>query len=338
MKTCELCLYETKDNSNYIKHLKSKKHLRKVNDSTKLEKSTSRNSPKLPKTPQNSSKLPKTTQIYNDFDDFTENSYLQSKNNSNILREYKCISCGNVFTRISNMTRHYKICSIKNNETLMLKLKLEQYEKDVNYHIKEAEYYKQLLREAGGLVKKSVSALTFAVDNYDNAPAIRTISVQEIDTFDSTDNANNDKKVVEDILSSYKHKTLGAYLGNFIIKIYKKDDPKNQSIWNTDDNRLTYLIKELMNNESSNWIVDKKGIKTKTYLIEPLLSHIKDLLVAYQSNNTPRIGMSNIETEFILENSKKIVELTNDIDDGIIGKDILKHISSHLRFSNKLIE
>ena len=42
--------------------------------------------------------------------------------------------------------------------------------------------------------------------------------------------------------------------------------------------------------------------------------------------------------EFILENSGRIIHLINDIDDGLIGKDVLKHISSHLRFSTKAIE
>lgn len=165
------------------------------------------------------------------------------------------------------------------------------------------------------------------------APAIKEISMQEISTFE-----DSEKKIVEDILSAYKHKTLGKYLGNFILKIYKKEDPKNQSIWNTDDNRLTYLIKELLSNKSSNWIVDKKGIKTTSYLIDPLLVYIKSLLVSYQTNySTPEIGQQAIELELLLENSKKIIELTNDIDDGIIARDILKHISSHLKFNEKYI-
>ena len=333
---CKLCDFITKNKRNYIQHNSTSKHMKKVihdaeKNMTQLDYgANSRNSPKLPETPKN----------------------LPCKSDT---PGYKCDSCGNIFARISNLTRHYKICTNKNEEVLLLKQKLEQYEKDarmkfeqydkdtkrykkdVNYHMKETEYYKQLLREAGGLVKKSVNALTFAVDNYDSAPAIKTISMYEIDTFEG-DN-NTDKKIVEDILSAYKHKTLDKYLGNFIIKVYKKDDPKNQSIWNTDDSRLTYLIKELMNNESSNWIIDKKGIKTKTYLIEPLLAHIRNLLISYQTNSEIlELDMGPVEIEFILENSKKIMDLMNDIDDGVIGKEVLKYISGHLRFSNKLIE
>ena len=120
---------------------------------------------------------------------------------------------------------------------------------------------------------------------------------------------------------------------------YKKSDPKDQSIWNTDDNRLTYIIKELMHNNSSNWIVDKKGLKTKEYLINPLLTHIKELLISYQSNLViPNLGHNSVELEFMLENSKIIIELMNSIDDGGVSRDILRHISTHLKFNTKSIE
>lgn len=323
---CKICDFISKNKRNYIQHNNTNKHNKKVLQYMDTNISTNDNS-------QNSSKLPETP---------TESAH------KNSMDTYKCKSCGNIFTRISNLTRHYKICTDKNEEIETLKLKVEQYEKDrkqykkdVTFHVKETnhykeevEYYKQLLREAGGLVKKSVNALTYAVDNYDNAPPIKSITINEIDTFDK-----NTDKIVNDILSAYKHKTIGKYLGDIIIKVYKKDDPKTQSIWNTDDSRLTYLIKELLGNKSSNWVIDKKGIKTTEYLIEPLLSHIRSLLVSHQmSSQIPEINVGSVEIEFILENGKKLVNLINDIDDGVIEKEVLKHISGHLRFSNKLIE
>ena len=149
----------------------------------------------------------------------------------------------------------------------LLEIQSKQFEKD-------AEYYKQMLMEAGGLVKKSVGSLTYIVDNYENAPALQAINMDEIKTL-----KDNEKKFIEDVLSAFKHKTIGKYLGSLIIKIYKKDDPESQSIWNTDDSRLTYLIKELLGNKSSNWVIDKKGVKTTEYLIDPLLVNIKKYLL-----------------------------------------------------------
>ena len=339
---CDKCNYITKRQDNYNRHIKSNKHLKNVTRLTNNESINKNNLLLRPKTPQNAPKRPKTSKMRPKiFEEPLELGQLNCVNQ--VKQKIVCEYCDMEFCRTSNLMKHKKICTnlkTKNmeesykSEIEILNTKVDKYKSESYHYKEEINYYKQMLREAGGLVKKSVSSLTYAMDNYNNAPAIKTITIQEIDSFD-----NSEKKIVEDILSSYKHKTLGKYLGDFILKLYKKDDPKDQSIWNTDDNRLTYLIKELLNNESSNWIVDKKGIKTQTYLIEPLLAHIKSLLVSYQTNfNIPDIGKNSIELEMMLENSKKIIELTNDIDDGFVSKDILKHISSYLKFNGKIIE
>jgi len=253
------------------------------------------------------------------------------------------------------LSKHINTCKSKQREDNELKNKIKElnaqlelfktenkhyidtvdhYKAENQHQLEETNYYKQLLREAGGLVKKSVSSLTYVVDNYDNAPALQIISVDEFKKIEESE-----KKIVEEILSAYKHKTLDKYLGTYIVKIYKKDDPQAQSIWNTDDSRLTYLIRELLNNKTSNWIIDKKGIKTKEYLIVPLLDCIKKLLISYQQNLVmPGLKHNAVEVEFILENNKKISELVNDIDDDVITKDVLKYISTHLRFNGKLID
>ena len=213
----------------------------------------------------------------------------------------------------------------RKDELSMLKLELEQSKQENKYH-------KQLLNEVGGLVKKSVSALTYVVTNYNNAPSIQMININEIKDLE-----DNNKKLVEDVISHYKHKTLDKYLGGPIINLYKKENPGDQSIWSTDINRLTYLIKELMVNNSSNWIIDKKGIKTKEYLIDPLLEHIKNLIIFYQKHNMT-LSTNSVEIEFTLELNKRILKLVDDIDDDVIGNNLLKYISTYLYFNEKLIK
>ena len=125
IKQCKLCNYSTNDNSNYIKHLKSNKHLNKKNKII----------------------LPANT---------NSNIITSSQNslNENTIMQYKCFSCGNVFTRINNLTRHHKICTKYQNEMFMLKLKLQQYEKEIKQykkeiakHVKENECNRQLLQK-----------------------------------------------------------------------------------------------------------------------------------------------------------------------------------------------
>ena len=344
---CNICNYITVNKSDYVKHNQTKKHHKKVTiiDKNHIKKSDtyshifaeSRCIPVHPSAPQCTEKS-------------QNNKFSKSatNNSSVVISDIICEYCNMQFTRTSSMSRHKKICTHKNytEQTYELKFKemqskIDLLEKDVvhkdeetNHYKEEMNYYKKMLMEAGGLVKKSVSALTYSVNNYADAPALQTITMKDIGDFKGTAN-----KIVEDVLSAYKHKTLGVYLGDVILHICKKDDPATQSIWNTDDSRLTYLIKELFNNKSSNWIVDKKGIKTKTYLINPLLSHVKELITSYQYNLViPELNLNSVELEFILDNNKKIIQLINDIDDGVVSKDILRHISSHLKFNSKVIE
>ena len=216
---CTLCNYSTKRQGNYERHINSNKHTKKeamlVKNKSNLININLSHNQVTTTSPPNTATSPK--------------------------KEIFCEYCCTVFTRISSLSRHKKVCAIENQkkktleeENKLLNIKLLQYEKDVlrkdeeaSHYKDEMNYYKQMLMDAGGLVKKSVSALTYSVKNYSDAPPIKTISVQEIDTFE-----NSEKKIIEDILSAYKHKTLGKYLGDFILKLYKKDDPKTQSIWN----------------------------------------------------------------------------------------------------------
>lgn len=327
---CKVCSYVTDNKNKYQRHNTTKKHMEKV-------------------------KTDHDNNNYNisNFLKFTTDSHTTHKRlaNDSINHNYSdnkllCDYCKRPFARYNNLVRHTKSCVTKKKyqedntlkgEIKELNMKLQQYEKDAQHHTaenkhykEEVDYYKNMLMEAGELVKKSVSALTYSIQNYNDAPSIKAINIDLIETFDG-----DDKKITEDILSAYKHKTLNKYLGEMILKLYKKEDPKHQSIWNTDNTRLTYLIKELLNNKSSNWVVDRKGIKTIEYLIDPVLEHIKKLLTFYQYNYTvPEKGQNITEMEMVLENSKKILELINDIDDGIVAKDALKFISSHLKFND----
>lgn len=316
---CKVCSYVTDNKNKYQRHNTTKKHIGKVmvkNDNNNIDNCNTLTAPICTLTAPKYSK-----------------------------KQFICKYCLVEFTRSNSLLRHVNVCVGKHEKENTLKgeikelnMKLQQYEKDAQHHTaenkhykEEVDYYKNMLMEAGGLVKKSVSALTYSIQNYNDAPSIKAINIDLIETFDG-----DDKKITEDILSAYKHKTLNKYLGEMILKLYKKEDPKHQSIWNTDNTRLTYLIKELLNNKSSNWVVDRKGIKTIEYLIDPVLEHIKKLLTFYQYNYTiPEKGQNITEMEMVLENSKKILELINDIDDGIVAKDALKFISSHLKFNDK---
>ena len=312
---CKHCNFETHNKNNYKKHLDTKKHNEKVLKVNELDNDPSvksRNSSTLAAAPKTGSE----------------------KDNQYDVNEYKCISCGNKFNRMSNLTRHHKICVVKstNESKLHETIKFLEIEKD--HYKTEMTHYKNLLIETGKLVKTSVNALTYVVDNYDEAPPIKQIKFNDINT----------KKIskvefIETLLSAYKHKTINKYLGDSIIAIYKKETPGDQSIWNTDTYRMTYLLKELLENKTSNWIVDKKGHKTIEYIIDPILKHVRKLLLQYNTYaSKKKMKPGSVDFEIALENSKAIVKLANEIDDGVTGKAVLKYISPKMSLGKNKIK
>ncbi len=137
-------------------------------------------------------------------------------------------------------------------------------------------------------------------------------------------------------LLKHNHKKLNKFIGNYIITAYKKENPEKQSLWNTDSSRLTFVIKELITNKSSKWKVDKKGVKTKKYLINPTLEYIKKML---ENENISLIKKmedtyrNNLEE--IIEKVRIIADINKNIKDGILSNEILKFISPHFYFDDK---
>lgn len=97
----------------------------------------------------------------------------------------------------------------------------------------------------------------------------------------------------KDLIFYYKKNKLDKYLGDFIVKHYKKDNPELQAMWNSDTERLNYFIRELYNiknnqielkdtNENQKidiqWIVDRKGLKMTRGYSEHKCSHLQNIL------------------------------------------------------------
>ena len=74
------------------------------------------------------------------------------------------------------------------------------------------------------------------------------------------------------------------YIGDIIIKNYKKVNSAKQSVWNSDTDRLTYVIRTLLKNNKFQWQLDKKGIDTANHMINPILQYIKTKLEQFKKD------------------------------------------------------
>ena len=177
----------------------------------------------------------------------------------------------------------------------------------------------------------------FKRPNFVDKDTIWSSDFDESDNFDDVDGIkeiDNKEKFIDILISSYDKQCIDKYLGDIIIKTYKKDDPSQQSIWNSDTSRLTYVIRELLNNNKLDWTVDKKGIKTTKYIINPLLDHIEDLLRSYLSEKAVMDETTDMnEYEKSLIKMHSVANIIQSIDTNELSTNMLKYIAPHFYLS-----
>ena len=250
---CESCNYETHAKNCFQKHLESKKHDDKVNHATKT--SHSHHKPITRVLNKNEHKCC-----------FCGNNYLS---NANLARHKK--NCGekneminvhnqeiiNYENKLNNIIKD----NIKlNDEITNLKKLLEKEEKHSASEIetlkKDNAYLKSIINNAGNIIKSSVSTISYVSQNYNDAPILEPIKDYSKVTYDidseNYEETNHERKTKTDkeirkdknrfidiIIHKHDKNVLDRYLGDIIIKCYKKKDPKKQSLWSSDTSRLT---------------------------------------------------------------------------------------------------
>jgi len=320
---CEICNYTTQYNSNLYAHNKSLKHkiaIKHLNNTFNIvEKS------------------------------------VDDKNNSESY--FSCTYCFKEFRHDSSLYRHKKKC--KDSATITdLKNKLLMMEKDCENALlsQELQMMKKLEKEksemlqtvmtnANVLLNKahdnnkltteamqnvSISAIKFANEKYRDAPVLRQIENFNINDFNA-ETAEDKKLLTETLIYNIKLKSLDKLLGEHILKLYKKEDPKDQSIHATDTARLNYIVKELIktaNDGESVWEVDKAGIKICTKIIKPLIDKCTSLLMDYQKELLDKIANGDFNKNG-REDVFTIIKLLMDIDKGSLESDINKYIAPH---------
>lgn len=323
------------------------------------------------------------------------NTHLKSKKHQKLTSNlFKCESCEKKFHTKYNYDRHFQ--KIHNthveddNITDNKKTSLVKYEKDLDllkmvYELKHEtellkkdlvikDYEKEMYRREKEIHEKdkvfaqdiaktvvkttdtAVNGLTYAKKHYTKAPELKKLDKYELGSND---------ELVESLLFYSRKGTLPAYIGDFIIKFYKKDDPNNQSLWSTDLARLTFIVRQILK-DKADWKYDKKGIKVCNIIISPLLDNIKSILKQYNDdinekitnkpiippfesdeifdsqeeyNNAKKAYEKNYVNEKELDNNQKmqlvddqqvIVQIITDIDNKTLAKRIIGYISPHL--------
>ena len=332
---CNLCGYTTVKKCNYSRHMESTKHLRRVREIEELQS-------KIKKGPVNS---PKTDQ-------------------KNI-----CRYCGSVFKFLKGLNRHMDKCSrkldllVKYNkltedyermrETITelkktkkeltedKKLLTDKYETLIEkYDVKRDKLEETLIENAK--VKNNPNMYSFIEDNYLETKYLDEIQesdVPRLKAFNSVLEQEQGKMEMCNILQHHSmHKTLKDYIGKILKDIYHRKDKSRQKFFVTDCSRLSYVIRDIVDNELS-WRRDNGGIILSKRIIKPILSYIRELLSNHMSDYLSYV--LDIFPDDKLESVHRIQRLTHiitAIDDGKLSKNILKYLSLHFQLDKTIIE
>lgn len=270
--------------------------------------------------------------------------YVVSSPTNNIDRnKLICPNCNKTFAHESSYSRHIKYRCVKIRINLLEK-ELDDKNKEIekkNKEIekKENEYLKKQNKILIDLIKSgkigttyNLSVKNYVQKNYSDAPALEGLENYAQITFE-------DEDFIGTLVYNYNNGILHKYIGNFLIKHYTKENPSEQSIWNSDTSRLTYIIKELLSDNKTCWNHDYKGVKTKTRIICPLLRYIKKTLNEYWMNNIDKFKMMETKKlESIQSTFITIHKIKKDIDNGLLASDVVKYIAPHFYMNRNDID
>ena len=219
---------------------------------------------------------------------------------------------------------------ILEKENQIQKCEKELYKQKSEIHEKDKIFAQDIARTTAKTTFTAVNGLTYVKEHYPNAPVLK-----KLDKY----NLGDDSELIESLLFYSGKGTLSNYIGDFLIKFYKKNDPNDQSLWTTDIARLTFIVRQILR-KKIDWHYDKKGIKVCNTIINPLLSNIKTILKKYINDINDVInGKSNCLTNSnSSSNSSNPYDSDEESDTEYDSKDDYEqHKNRHIRRNeNKL--
>lgn len=284
--SCIHCNYETNRKPDITRHTKTKSHLQKV-DQVEIE---SKLNPK----------------------------HIQHESN-----KFLCTYCQNTYSTQSNLSKHMKKCTkkiiaekdnlIKNTEMIILKEKLYILEKELNSKDKQIHTYERMLQSL--TTPQTINYYNYISSTYPN-PTLLDSKKSYVNLLEA-----KTMTLIEVIVMYYSNGKLANFIGDYIIKNYKKKEPKDQAMWGTDVSRLNFIISESCKDNTNIWSYDKKAVKIKKIVIEPALQYIKSELYEFCQEN------SMMTDESKLNQLKVSVEIMTIINNGSLANDIIKYIA-----------
>jgi hypothetical protein len=217
----------------------------------------------------------------------------------------------------------------KQNEEL--RKKIEQLEKVNNQNTNK------IVKEARS-IKKSI--LTILNTNFKNTPSIDYIDENQfrLELEKEYNKKINDKDygLFMRIFSDFENKKLIQTLSNLILKFIKKEDQKNQSVFNIDSARGNYATKV-----EDYWLNDKSGVQLKKYTLDMIIKFMLNVLDVFRHKLEIMIKNKNKTTfdrDYIMKYQDLFLEVRAYLTNTNTHKKVILFMCPELRLDQKILD
>jgi cell division protein FtsB len=212
-----------------------------------------------------------------------------------------------------------------------LRKKIEQLEKVNNMNTNK------IVKEARS-IKKSI--LTILNTNFKNTPSIDYIDENEfrVELEKEYNRKINDKEygLFMRIFRDYENKKLIQTLSNLILKFIKKEDQKNQSVFNIDSARGNYATKV-----EDYWLNDKSGVQLKKYTLDMIIKFMLNVLDVFRQKLEVMIKNKNktsFDRDYIMKYQDLFLEVRAYLTNVNTHKKVILFMCPELRLDQKILD
>lgn len=317
MYECNMCKYSTKRSTDLERHNKTKRHMMNLDnyEDINIEKTKNINNNNTVK------------KILTKFDKRQKNN---AKN-----KEYKCV-CLKVFKSRQSLWYHKKVCDqyeITNDVIFEMKNKIKNLEDKLDNTTLAINSNNTSNNNSNNNSNNvmNINILTYANKNYTKAKPLETLKQQDAMKL-LTNDKSNDHTIEDIIIFNYEKRIFDQFIGDIIIKEYKKDDPQDQQIWASDMARLSFIVRRILDKNDDIWIKDKKGTSLIKMVITPILEETKKIMTEYMPICCSIIEKANARrAEKITEKMFNMGKIIYDINTKEVHPKVLKYISPHFK-------
>jgi hypothetical protein len=262
-----------------------------------------------------------------------------------------CQNCDKEFAFASGLSKHKKICAIKNQsdlarinadlqnqiqqmkidhltEKLELELKrsnekLELKDELIKQQGAENKRMENVVKQSGSITKTTTKALAYLATKYPNAPTLQSFPKIDHDKIRGEFNS-----IPEMIYYTENHKTTVQHLAKVITDHFLLEDYSGRPLWTSDSSRLKFIHCTIVE-KIKQWMYDENGDVFATEVLDSLIDKIRTELQQYIKDAPKKMKTAPHpkDMEMITLIQKAANRAVIKIDDGFIKNGVIRNVA-----------